>query len=108
MKSKRKLKPSQVADALGALGHEARLSVFRLLVRAGSNGLLVGELSEHLEMPPSTLAHHLKALVAADLVTQERNGREVLNFPNFEMMRATMAYLTDQCCTGVELKIGAA
>jgi len=105
---KKKLQLPQVAEALSALGHEARLSVFRLLVRAGTDGLLVGELSEHLDMAPSTLSHHLRALVSSGLVVQERRGREVINFPDFQMMRATMAYLTDQCCTGVELKVNAA
>ena len=56
---------AEIAAALAALGHEARLKLFRLLVRAGPEGLSVGEIGRHLSIPPSTLAHHLGALVAA-------------------------------------------
>ncbi len=97
-----------VAPALAALGHEARLSVFRLLVRAGHEGLNVGEISVQLDLPASTLAHHLRALVLAGIVIQEKRGREVINRPDFEAMKLMMAFLTSECCTGVQLKIDAA
>ena len=67
------------ATALAALGHEARLRIFRLLVRAGDEGLSVGEIGTHLGVPASTLAHHLSALVTAGLVIQERQGRIIRN-----------------------------
>ena len=89
------------AGRLAALGHEARLSVYRLLVRAGTEGLTVGEIVEALDMPASTLAHHLRALVRAGLVVQEKRGREVLNRPDFEVMNALVGFLADECCTGV-------
>lgn len=98
----------KVAKALAALGHEARLGVYRLLVRAGNDGLNVGEICEQLDMPPSTLAHHLRALVHVGLVVQEKRGREVLNRPDFEAMTRTMSFLTDECCAGVRLGIDAA
>ncbi|MEL6946907.1 MAG: metalloregulator ArsR/SmtB family transcription factor [Pseudomonadota bacterium] len=97
-----------VAVALSALGHEARLSVFRLLVRAGEHGLNVGEIGAHLDIPASTLAHHLRALVQAGLVVQERQGREIVNRPDFEAMRAALSFLTDECCAGVTLTADAA
>jgi DNA-binding transcriptional ArsR family regulator len=87
--------------ALAALGHEVRLGIYRLLVRAGHDGLNVGDIGAHLGRPPSTLAHHLSALVAAGLVIQERRGREVINRADFETMNRTIAFLTDQCCEGV-------
>ena len=87
--------------ALSALGHDARLSIFRLLVRAGTEGLIVGEIGAHLGLPPSTLAHHLSALVDAGLVVQERRGREVVNRADFDTIRQTVEYLTRECCTGV-------
>jgi ArsR family transcriptional regulator len=99
---------AQAAKALSALGHEARLSLYRLLVRAGEGGLNVGEISAQLDMPSSTLAHHLKALVDAGLVVQEKQGREVVNRPDFDMMRATMSFLSEECCTGGVLKVDAA
>lgn len=91
------------ARALAALGHEARLDVFRLLVRAGRDGLIVGEVAGHAGLPPSTLAHHLRALVAAGLVTQERRGREVVNRADYAAMDAVVGFLTEQCCEGLSL-----
>lgn len=92
-----------VARALAALGHEARLSIYRLLVRAGEKGLNVGDIGAHLKIPASTLAHHLSTLVSAGLVIQERQGREVVNRADYDAMRRTVGFLTDKCCTGVSL-----
>ena len=90
------------ARALAALGHDARLSIFRLLVRAGEDGLNVGEIGGHLGLPPSTLAHHLSSLVDAGLVVQERQGRAVVNRVDFDRMRGLVAFLTSECCTGLD------
>ena len=86
---------SPTARALAALGHDTRLAIFRLLVRAGDDGLNVGDIGQHLDQAPSTLAHHLSALVDAGLVVQERQGRTVIN--------RTLDFLTSECCTGVKL-----
>lgn len=96
------------AIALASLGHEARLSVYRLLVRAGNDGLNVGEIGEQLDLPASTLSHHLRALVQAGLVIQEKRGREVFNRPDFDAMAGTLAFLTEECCTGIKVKSDAA
>lgn len=106
--AKRKRNTANVAPALAALGHEARLSVYRLLVRAGEDGLTVGEISSLTDIPASTLAHHIRSLVQAGLVIQEKRGREVLNWPDFDAMREIMSFLTSECCTGVYLRTGAA
>lgn len=95
-----------VAPALAALGHEARLSVYQLLVRSGHEGLNVGEISTHLNLPASTLAHHLRALVLAGLVVQEKRGREVFNRSDFDAMTEIMSFLTAECCSGVRLQTG--
>ncbi len=87
--------------ALAALGHDARLSIFRLLVKAGHDGLRVGEIGDHLGLAPSTLAHHLSALVDAGLVVQDKQGREVFNRVDFDAMNRLVGFLTSQCCTGV-------
>lgn len=89
------------AAALAALGHEARLRVFRLLVRAGPAGLNVGEIGRHIAIPPSTLKHHLMALVNAGLVEQERQGREVVNRAAFEAMNDLLEYVHAECCAGI-------
>jgi len=93
-----------IAKSLAALGHDARLNVFQLLIRAGEDGLSVGEISRHLKLAPSTLAHHLRALVDARLVIQEKRGREVNNRADFAAMRQMMGFLTSQCCKGVEIR----
>lgn len=93
----------KVSRALAALGHEARLDIFRLLVKAGHESMTVGQISEHLGMAASTLAHHLRTLVDAGLVIQEKQGREVVNTVDFDVMNHTIEILTDQCCTGVSL-----
>ncbi|WP_298856947.1 metalloregulator ArsR/SmtB family transcription factor [uncultured Sulfitobacter sp.] len=94
---------SQTAQALAALGHEARLDVFRLLVRAGEDGLIVGDIAAHTKLPLSTLSHHLRTLVTAGLVNQERRGREVVNHADFAAVQSALAFLTAECCQGVSL-----
>jgi len=94
---------SSVALSLAALGHDTRLEIFRLLVRAGDDGLNVGEIGQHLNMAASTLAYHLGALVDAGLVIQERRGRQILNRVDYEAMRRTVSFLTSECCVGVKL-----
>lgn len=93
---------SDTARALAALGHEARLDIFRLLVRAGQEGAPVGVIAQHAGLPLSTLNHHLAALVAAGLVTQERQGRSVINRAAFPVMDQMLAFLTRECCAGLD------
>ena len=93
----------EMARALAALGHEKRLAIFRLLVRAGAEGLNVGQIGAHLGEAPSTLAHHLGGLVEAGLVLQERRGREVINRADYAAMQRTLAFLTAECCAGLRL-----
>ncbi len=91
----------QAARCLEKLGNPTRLEVYRLLVRAGPEGLPVGALQEHLGVPASTLSHHVSHLVNAGLVHQEREGRMLRCTPNFELMQQLIGYLTEQCCQGV-------
>ena len=94
---------ADAAAALAALGHEARLKVFRLLVRAGEGGLSVGDIAAHEGLAPSTLAHHLGALVAAGLVERRRAGRLMLIRADYDRMRAVLAFVAAECCSGVRL-----
>lgn len=89
------------ANALSALGHEARLRVFRLLVQAGPDGLSVGDIIAHSGLAASTLAHHLATLVDAGLVRQERRGRIVQSIAHVAALRRTVDFLLAECCTGV-------
>ncbi|MEM8849013.1 MAG: metalloregulator ArsR/SmtB family transcription factor [Pseudomonadota bacterium] len=94
-------KHSDAAQALAALGHEARLDIFRHLVKAGNGGATVGQIGGHLGLPPSTLAHHLRSLVTAGLLVQERQGREVVTRVDFQRMTGLIEFLTAECCTGI-------
>lgn len=96
----------QAAAFLSALGHEVRLRIFRLLVRAGADGLIIGEIGRHVGLPASTLAHHLGALVQAGLVTQERVGREVVNRADYAAMNRVLDYVASECCMGVSVVEG--
>ena len=91
-----------MARALAALGHDARLQIFRVLVKAGRDGLTVGQIVRHLGLPASTQAHHLKMLVDAGMVLQARQGREVINTVDFDKMNAVIGFLSDECCAGFD------
>ncbi|MBH79633.1 MAG: transcriptional regulator [Gammaproteobacteria bacterium] len=88
----------QAASALESLGNPTRLSVFRALVRAGPHGLSVGELQSRLEIPGSTLSHHVAHLVRNDLLSRTREGRVLRCRANYASMDALMDYLTRECC----------
>jgi ArsR family transcriptional regulator len=95
------MEPKYAVAALAALAQETRLSVFRLLVEAGPEGLPAGEIGERLEVPPATLSFHLKELSHAALVTSRQAGRFVYYAANFENMAALMSFLTQNCCKGM-------
>lgn len=90
----------QAVAALAALAQNMRLRVFRALVGAGPRGMTPGALSATLDVPASTLSFHLKELLHAGLVTQERDSRHLIYRPAFERMNALLSYLTAHCCQG--------
>lgn len=87
--------------ALAALAQETRLSVFRLLVEAGPEGVPAGAISEKLAVAPATLSFHLKELSHAGLVASRQAGRFIYYTADFERMAALMSYLTQNCCRGM-------
>lgn len=87
--------------ALAALAQETRLSIFRLLVEAGQEGLLVGRIGEELEVPGATLSFHLKELSHAGMVTSRQEGRFIYYCVDFERMAELMAFLGENCCAGM-------
>ena len=97
----------QAALGMAALGNQTRLRLFKLLVKAGRFGLNVGDLQHLLQVPASTMAHHLSVLTKADLVRQRRQGRVVICMANYEMMNGLTMYLSDQCCDGIRLVVAA-
>lgn len=86
--------------SLAALAQEVRLRVFRALVVAGPRGLTPGALAEQLEVAPNTLSFHLKELTHAALVTQERQGRNLVYRASFDAMNELLGFLTENCCEG--------
>ena len=94
----------RAARGLAALGNRTRLRLFRVLVRAGPEGLNIGELQQIVGVPASTMAHHLATLARADLALQQRHGREVRCTANYEAMNGLVAFLTDQCCIGIQFQ----
>ncbi len=86
--------------SLGALAHDSRLSLFRLLVEAGPEGVSAGVLAAQLGLTPSGLSFHLKDLVHADLIAPRSDGRYVIYSANFDAMNGLVAYLTENCCQG--------
>lgn len=94
------MQEAQVIRSLSALAHEARLRVFRALVVAGPEGLTPSALAEQLGIAPNALSFHLKELSHAELVSQERQGRNVLYRAAFLAMNGLLAYLVENCCRG--------
>jgi ArsR family transcriptional regulator len=92
------MKVEQVAKQLEALGNPTRLEVYRALVRAGDGGLPVGHLQEKLEIPASTLSHHLHRLILTGLVTQERQVTTLICRAHYPAMNNLVGFLVDECC----------
>lgn len=92
---------SQAAFCLNALGNPVRLEIFRLLVRAGPQGAPVGVLQARLNIPGSTLSHHLARLVRVGLVHQERQSRTLICRAEYPRMNALLDYLGKNCCEGL-------
>jgi DNA-binding transcriptional ArsR family regulator len=92
------MKLPDAAASLEALGNPTRLSIYRLLVRAGEGGMPVGRIQDQLEVAASTLSHHLKTLMMVGLVTQERDSRTLICRANYPMMRRLVDFLVAECC----------
>ena len=95
----------QAARQLESLGNPTRLAIFRTLVRAGPDGLPVGTLKSTLDVPGSTLSHHISHLVREGLLIQERSGRQLLCAPKFPAMRELVDFLYLECCCGDECPV---
>ncbi len=88
----------QTIAALGALAHEHRLAVYRMLVECGHNGLPAGSIADRLGVPPSSLTFHLQHLLRAGLVTQRRVSRQLIYAADFAAMNGLVCFLTENCC----------
>ncbi len=96
------MEPKVAVTALGALAHATRLEIFRLLVRAGADGLSVGRIAEALGIDANgRLTFHLKELVGAGLASSRQEGRFVFYAANYGAMNELLRYLTEDCCGGL-------
>ena len=89
-----------VVKALAALAQPNRLQIFRALVVKGSDGLTPALIAEQMGMPANTLSFHLKELMNADLISQERSGRNLIYRAQYDRMNAVISYLSQNCCQG--------
>ncbi len=92
------MKTRDVITALGALAHEHRLAIYRLLVEQGPGGLPAGVIAERVGLVPSSLTFHVQALQRAELITRRRVSRQLFYAADFSAMNAVIGYLTKNCC----------
>ncbi|NKC15201.1 MAG: metalloregulator ArsR/SmtB family transcription factor [Gammaproteobacteria bacterium] len=92
------LELEQAAQGFAAIGSEPRLEVLLALVRAGPQGLTVGDIQARVGLPASTLSHHLKFLAAGGLIEQQKRGRSIINQAAFSRIETLAAFLLSECC----------
>ena len=100
------MKHDDAANRLAELGNTTRLAIFRYLVKAGHEGAPVGQLQKVLEVPGSTLSHHISRLVRVGLIKQERESNVLHCLPQYEVLAELIEFLQSECCTGVEVTKG--
>ena len=94
------MQTKHAVEALGALAHEHRLGIYRLLVEQGPAGLSAGAIGEAVGLAPSSLTFHLQNLHRAGLIVQRRESRSLIYSVDFDAMNDLVGYLTENCCTG--------
>src|SRR5260370_13642541 len=92
------MKTPTVIESLGALAHEHRLAIYRLLVQRGPEGLPAGAIGDRVGLVPSSLTFHLQNLQRAGLITQRRESRQLFYSADFAVMNGLVSYLTENCC----------
>ena len=90
---------TRYADMLSAMGTEPRLRIMQLLLSAYPDGMIVGEIANELEIPSSTLSHHLEKLKNEDLVKVQREGTFLWYSANTEALKELLGFLYAECCT---------
>lgn len=87
-------------DAFSALSHSTRLDAFRLLVRAGADGMTAGDIANRLEVKQNTMSANLSVLTQAGLLRNLREGRSIRYFADLDGMRGLLGFLMEECCGG--------
>ena len=96
------MKLDTAAKVLAKIGNPTRLRIVRLLVRAGDEGLPVGQIQKRLDIPASTLTHHIAHLKTAGVISQQRRQAALICRIEFDIIRALVDYLSEECCAYVE------
>ena len=86
------------ADALKQLGHPTRLLIYKSVVTAGCQGIAVGQLQQQLDIPGSTLSHHISSLTSAKLISQRREGRVLYCVTDYQRLAGVIDFLQHECC----------
>jgi len=94
------MKDETAISALAALAQEDRLAAFRLLVKAGPEGMASGDVADRLSVAPTRMSFHLSALERGGLVSSRREGRRIFYAVRFDRMRSLLGFLTEDCCGG--------
>ncbi len=94
------MKSETAVSSLSALAHEGRLGVFKMLVKAGPEGIAAGEIARKLDVPPNSLSANLNILSHAGLVESRREGRSIIYSARYDQMSKLLGYLLDDCCNG--------
>ncbi|WP_349654722.1 metalloregulator ArsR/SmtB family transcription factor [Pseudoalteromonas ardens] len=98
MNEEQDMELASAADKLAELGHTTRLSIFRYLVKGGTHGVPVGEIQAALDVPGSTLSHHINRLVKVGLVKQRRESRTLYCVPQYDALIGLIGFLQEECC----------
>lgn len=88
-----------IAKALKELGHPTRLKIYKCVVKAGYKGIAVGGLQARLDIPGSTLSHHISSLISAGLISQRRESRTLYCVAVYEKLESVISFLQDECCS---------
>lgn len=86
------------AARLAELGHETRLAIYRVLIKAGNQGVAVGDVRDAIDIPNSTLSHHISRLISVGLVRQERTGTTLLCIAECDSLNEVLNFLSEECC----------
>lgn len=87
-----------IAQRMAELGHPTRLQIFKFLVKAGHSGASVGDIQSALDIPGSTLSHHIARMVKVNLIEQQRHSRTLVCIPNFAALTEVTDFLMEECC----------
>ena len=94
------MESEKAVQKLSALAQDARLAVFRLLVKAGPNGMAAGDIAKKLKTAPNTMSAQLLLLSNAGLIRARREGRSIIYTADFDAMSDLLVFLTEDCCGG--------